>query len=58
MRAMEIRDATAADWLAIWPIFEAVVRAGETCAYDVATGRDEARARWMEPPPPISRCCA
>jgi L-amino acid N-acyltransferase YncA len=51
MSAMEIRDATAADWPAIWPIFEAVVRAGETYAYDVETGYDEGRALWMAPPP-------
>jgi L-amino acid N-acyltransferase YncA len=51
MPAMEIRDATAADWPAIWPIFEAIVRAGETYAYDLDIGHDEARALWMEPPP-------
>jgi L-amino acid N-acyltransferase YncA len=48
---MELRDATAADWPAIWPIFEAVVRAGETYAYDVETGYEDGRALWMEPPP-------
>jgi L-amino acid N-acyltransferase YncA len=51
MCAMEIRDATAADWAEIWPIFEAVVRAGETYAYDLETGYDEGRALWMERPP-------
>src|ERR1700755_210917 len=48
---MEIRDATAADWPAIWPIFEAVVRAGETYAYDLDTGDEEGRALWMAPAP-------
>ncbi|WP_027006918.1 GNAT family N-acetyltransferase [Conexibacter woesei] len=48
---MEIRDATAADWPEIWPIFEAIVRAGETYAYDLETGYDEGRALWMERPP-------
>jgi L-amino acid N-acyltransferase YncA len=48
---MEIRDATAADWPAIWPIFEAVVREGETYAYDMDTAYDEGRALWMEAPP-------
>src|SRR4051794_14729001 len=48
---MEIRDATGADWPAIWPIFEAVVREGETYAYDIDTGYDEGRALWMERPP-------
>lgn len=51
MSAMEIRDATAADWPEIWPIFEAIVRAGETYAYDLETGYDEGRALWMERPP-------
>jgi L-amino acid N-acyltransferase YncA len=51
MYAMELRDATAADWPAIWPIFEAVVRAGETYAYDLETGCDDGRALWMEAPP-------
>jgi L-amino acid N-acyltransferase YncA len=51
MRAMEIHDATAADWAAIWPIFEAVVRAGETYAYDMDMAYDEGRAMWMEAPP-------
>jgi L-amino acid N-acyltransferase YncA len=48
---MEIRAATAGDWQAIWPIFAAVVRAGETYAYDMDMGYDEGRALWMEPPP-------
>jgi L-amino acid N-acyltransferase YncA len=51
MEGMEIRDATAVDWAAIWPIFEAVVRAGETYAYDLELGYDEGRALWMEAPP-------
>jgi L-amino acid N-acyltransferase YncA len=48
---MEIRDATAADWERIWPIFEAVVRAGETYAYDMDLDSDAGRALWMEAPP-------
>jgi L-amino acid N-acyltransferase YncA len=51
MATMEIRDATAADWPALWPIFAAVVREGETYTYDVDTGYDEGRALWMEAPP-------
>src|SRR3954466_6050790 len=51
MPAMEIRDATAADWAAIWPIFAAVVREGETYAYDMDMSYDEGRALWMEAPP-------
>jgi L-amino acid N-acyltransferase YncA len=48
---MEIREATAADWPAIWPTFEAIVRAGETYAYDMDMQFDEGRTLWMEPPP-------
>jgi L-amino acid N-acyltransferase YncA len=51
MPAMEIRDATAADWAAIWPFFAAVVREGETYAYDMDMSYDEGRALWMEAPP-------
>ena len=51
MPAMDIRDARADDWPAIWPIFAAVVRAGETYAYDTDMGFDDGRALWMEGPP-------
>ncbi|MEU9124208.1 GNAT family N-acetyltransferase [Streptomyces sp. NPDC048506] len=48
---MLIREATAADWPAIWPFFHAIVAAGETYTYprdlDVAQGR----AMWLLPPP-------
>jgi L-amino acid N-acyltransferase YncA len=49
--AMDIRDATAADWPAIWPIFETIVRAGETYAYALDLDDDGGRAMWMETPP-------
>ena len=45
--AIEIRDATAADWEAIKPIFREIVAAGETYAYDPEMTDDEARALWM-----------
>jgi L-amino acid N-acyltransferase YncA len=48
---MEIREATEADWPAIWPIFDEVVRAGETYAFDPAMTSDEARALWLERTP-------
>ena len=51
MTAMPIRDATDADWPAIWPFFEAVVRAGETYAYDRDLDSEAGRALWMERPP-------
>ena len=31
---MEVREATADDWSQIWPIFGAIVQAGETYAFD------------------------
>src|SRR4051794_39767871 len=51
MRGMEIREATDDDWPAIWPFFEAIVRAGETYAYDTNLDFDAGRAIWMETPP-------
>ncbi|MEU9112031.1 GNAT family N-acetyltransferase [Streptomyces sp. NPDC048483] len=48
---MLIREATAADWPAIWPFFHTIVAAGETYAYppdiDAAAGRE----LWMLEPP-------
>ncbi len=48
---MEIREATDADWPAIWPIVEATVRAGDTYAYPTDLGPDDAHALWMAKPP-------
>jgi L-amino acid N-acyltransferase YncA len=48
---MEIREATDADWPAIWPIVEATVRAGDTYAYPTDLGRDDAQRLWMAKPP-------
>ena len=46
-----IRDATADDWPAIWPIFAQIVRAADTFSYDPAIGEDAAREMWMVRPP-------
>ena len=46
-----IRDATPADWPAIWPIYAQIVRAADTFTYDPAIGEDDAREMWMVPPP-------
>jgi GNAT superfamily N-acetyltransferase len=46
-----IRVATDEDWPRIWPIFDAIVAAGETYAYPEDLTSDQARALWMEPPP-------
>ena len=47
MIGVRIRDATAADWAAIWPFLRTIVRAGET--YTLPPDLDEAAARdfWM-----------
>ena len=39
LRRLRIRDATAEDWPALWPIVREVVRAGDTFTYDPADGR-------------------
>jgi len=46
-----IRVAVAEDWPAIWPIFDAVVTAGETYAYPDGMTVESARSLWMEDPP-------
>jgi L-amino acid N-acyltransferase YncA len=43
--------ATGDDWPEIFPIFAAIVEAGETYAYPSGLTSEEARALWMEPPP-------
>ena len=48
---VQIRDATADDWDAIWPFFRLVVEAGETYAFDPRMTSDAGRAIWMEQPP-------
>jgi L-amino acid N-acyltransferase YncA len=48
---MHVRDATAEDWAAIWPIFRRIIAAGETYAYDREMTEAEARRTWMVTPP-------
>jgi L-amino acid N-acyltransferase YncA len=45
-----IREATAADWPAIWALFREVVAAGDSFAYDADTPEEVARKLWAEPP--------
>jgi L-amino acid N-acyltransferase YncA len=49
--AVLIRDATPADWPAIWPFFHQIVAAGETYAYDRGLTEERARAVWLLDPP-------
>jgi L-amino acid N-acyltransferase YncA len=46
---MEIREAVADDWAAIWPFFHEIVTAGETYAYDPELTEEQARPLWMSP---------
>src|SRR4029079_2527743 len=45
-----IREATEADWPAIWALFRAVVAEGDVFAYDEETTEDTARKLWFDPP--------
>jgi len=42
-----VRRAVAGDWAALWPIWHAIVAAGDTYEYPPDTPEDEARRRWM-----------
>jgi GNAT superfamily N-acetyltransferase len=46
-----IRDATAADWLIIWPFFSAIVDAGESYAFPEDLTVESGRGWWMEQSP-------
>jgi L-amino acid N-acyltransferase YncA len=48
---MLVREATAADWPAIWPFLRRIVAAGETYTWDRDTGEEQARAKWLSGPP-------
>lgn len=45
-----IREATEADWPAIWGLFRAVCAAGDSYAYDEHTTEEAARKLWFDPP--------
>ena len=47
---MHIREATEADFEAIWPIFHEIVAAGETYAYPRNTSQEEAKRLWLQLP--------
>ena len=51
--SLEIREISAGEFGLVWPIFQAVVSAGDTYAYDPDTTLDEARTLWTTPP---ARC--
>lgn len=48
---MRIREYVATDWPSVWAIFQEVVTAGDTYAYDPDLTSEQARAVWVETPP-------
>lgn len=51
MGAVQIRDATPDDWPRVWPFLREIVGAGDTYTWPPDVTEDEARRRWMAPPP-------
>ncbi len=47
---MNIREATSADFDAMWPIVREIVAAGETYTYPRDTTKEQAFKLWMETP--------
>jgi L-amino acid N-acyltransferase YncA len=45
-----VREATAEDWPAVWPIVEEVVRAADTFAYEPTMTETQARSAWLDAP--------
>ncbi len=48
---MRIREYVDTDWPALWHIFQGVVTAGDTFAYDPGWSSKQARDVWVEAPP-------
>jgi GNAT superfamily N-acetyltransferase len=48
-----VRIASDAEWPAIWPVWHAVVRTGESITWDPRTDEPTARKLWMRPPPAV-----
>ncbi|MBL7499197.1 GNAT family N-acetyltransferase [Frankia sp. CNm7] len=46
-----VRPAADEDWAGLWPLWHAVVAAGETYPYDPETTSEAGRAMWFAPPP-------
>lgn len=47
---MNIREANKSDWNSIWPIFNEIVKAGETYAYETDTSKEQAEDIWLNAP--------
>jgi GNAT superfamily N-acetyltransferase len=48
---IEIRRASVVDWLAVWPIWQAIVSAQETYMFDPFTPAEQAQLMWFPDPP-------
>jgi GNAT superfamily N-acetyltransferase len=48
---IQIRAFSGDDWNAVWPIFQEVVKAGDTYAYKPDWSSEQAEKFWVEPPP-------
>ncbi len=48
---MLIRDYRDTDWPSVWPIFQDVVFAGDTYAFEPGMSSDQARAVWVQSAP-------
>jgi ribosomal protein S18 acetylase RimI-like enzyme len=48
--SLRIRIATDADWPRLWPIWNEVIAAGDTYAYEPSTDQSTAKAMWMDAP--------
>lgn len=46
---MNIREATHTDWVSIWPIFQEIILAGDTNAYETSTTKEQAEKIWLQP---------
>ena len=51
MSAMEVRDATAEDWPAIWRFMRDIAAAGQTFSWERDIAEEDARAYWLRGPP-------
>ena len=47
---MNITEAKPSDFDTIWPIFQEIVSAGETYAYDPNMNKDDAKKVWLDVP--------
>lgn len=47
---MKIREAIESDFEKIWPIFQEIMKSGDTYAYPKNTSREEAKKIWLNSP--------